>query len=246
MDSASISEDSYASRPSSEDADEDRPLYPLEGKFTSQHDRKHILSLPELERESILADRAAENDRRLQDLHLRRLYNKRAEAERSASRASPAKRKGGPLDDESPRKSSRTKTRLDGLKAGKANEALGDYARRRDERALRGKARLSDRTDRHRSSTPPSSEEGETDGEGPSHHRSQTVEKPIVDSPPGLYEYDYLRVTRNALERTCFWPDFEEKFIDYVVRVCLGPDPATGEPVYKVALIRGKKIKFTF
>ena len=238
MGSVSMSEGSYESRSSLEDAAGDRTMYPIEGKFTSQKDKKHIMSLPELERESILAERAQENDRRLQDMHLRRLYEMRAQAER-ADRSSPSKRKAEPHEEENPRKSSRTKTRLDGLKAGGANEALGDYKRRRDEKAMRGKARLSDRHDRHRSSISPSSDEGETDGEGPS-QRSQEVDRRVEDGPPGLYEYDYLRISRSALEKTCFYPDFEEKFVDYVVRVCLGQDHRTGESVYRIALIKGK------
>ena len=234
-----MSEGSYGSRSSSEGAEE-RNMYPIEGKFTSQKDKKHVMSLPELERETILAERAAENDRRMQDLHLRRLYEKRAEAEGRANRSSPAKRKAGPHEEESPRKSSRTKTRLDGLKAGKANEALGDYKRRRDENALRGKVRVSgDRNDRLRSSLTPSDEESESEADGPS-NKSQEVDKPVEDGPPGLYEYDYLRITRTALEKTCFYPDFEDKFIDYVVRVCLGPDHKTGESVYRIAMIKGK------
>ena len=237
-----MSEGSYSSRSSFEGAAEDRTLYPIEGKFTSQKDKKHIMSLPELERESILAERAQENDRRLQDMHLRRLYEMRAQAEERNDRSSPSKRKAGPHDDESPRKSSRTKTRLDGLKAGKANEALGDYKRRRDEKALRGKARPTDRHERHRSSSSPSGDEAESDAEGPS-QRSQEAEKRVEDGPPGLYEYDYLRITRTAFEKTCFYPEFEEKFVDYVVRVCLGPDHRTGESVYRIALIKGRRSK---
>ena len=244
MGSVSVSEGSYDSRSSFEGATEDRTLYPIEGKFTSQKDKKHIMSLPELERESILAERAQENDRRLQDMHLRRLYEMRAQAEERADRLSPTKRKAGSHEEESPRKSSRTKTRLDGLKAGKANEALGDLKRRRDEKALRGKARLSERHDRRRSSSSPSEDEGETDAEGPS-QRSQEIEKRVEDGPPSLYEYDYLRITRSALERTCFYPEFEEKFVDYVVRVCLGQDHRTGESVYRIALIEGKSFSET-
>jgi len=51
---------------------DDAPLYALEGRFTSTADKAHILSLPEIEREGVLAERASHVVRREQDLQLKR------------------------------------------------------------------------------------------------------------------------------------------------------------------------------
>jgi RNA polymerase-associated protein RTF1 len=55
-----------------DESDDEAPLYPIEGQFTSPSDKAHILGLPEIEREEILAERAANVTRKQQDLQLKR------------------------------------------------------------------------------------------------------------------------------------------------------------------------------
>ncbi|KAI5451901.1 RNA polymerase-associated protein rtf1 [Naganishia albida] len=48
--------------------------FPLEGKYKDEDDREHLLNLPEIEREQILADRAEERQKHLDSLALGELY----------------------------------------------------------------------------------------------------------------------------------------------------------------------------
>lgn len=41
---------------------DDSVMFPIEGKFMSEKDKAEIMSMPELKREAILADRAAETE----------------------------------------------------------------------------------------------------------------------------------------------------------------------------------------
>jgi hypothetical protein len=54
-----------------EAANDEAPLYPVEGQFESIADRSYVLGLPEIEREEILAKRASHVTRRQQDLKLK-------------------------------------------------------------------------------------------------------------------------------------------------------------------------------
>lgn len=52
--------------------DDDAPLYPIEGQYTSAADKAHILGLPGIDRKDVLAERAANVARRQQDIELKR------------------------------------------------------------------------------------------------------------------------------------------------------------------------------
>ena len=55
------------------DFDHEAPLYPIEGKFRSEADRAEVMAMTEIRREEILAERAAEVERRVQDLQLKKI-----------------------------------------------------------------------------------------------------------------------------------------------------------------------------
>ena len=64
--------ESESDDPGDDAVDDDHP-YPVDNKFVSIQEKKEIMSLPEIEREAILAERAAVVERKMQDVRLRRL-----------------------------------------------------------------------------------------------------------------------------------------------------------------------------
>ena len=101
------------------------PLFPIEGKFHSEEDRAEIMAMPELQRETVLAERAAESERKKQDATLRQLREARQKAEAQAADLKKRKATVADLDD-TPRKTTKAKT--------KATENLEAYKRQREQR----------------------------------------------------------------------------------------------------------------
>ncbi|EOD51443.1 putative rna polymerase ii transcription elongation factor protein [Neofusicoccum parvum UCRNP2] len=207
------------------DINEDSNPYPVEGKFISWEDKTRIMGLSEVERESILAERAQEIERRNQDLNLKRLLETRKAKEEK-------KRKAGVADlDDGERKISRPKTKA-------TNEKLEAYKRVReqahDQRSRRNRDRRSPSvsSDRARSDI---DAEGESDVEWDSHKRSPVKEEP----PAELKDFERVRVGRSNFAKVCFYPGFEDALIGCFARVSIGMDKGTGQGVYRMCQIKG-------
>ena len=118
------------------------PIFPVDNKYYSEQDKRKINALSEIERESILADRALMRERNQQNQHLRHLLQTRGNAD---TKLTDKKRKIGTTDPgDSPRKSSRQKTTLGGRKVGETSAAIDAYKRQREEKSLRDQQRKRD------------------------------------------------------------------------------------------------------
>lgn len=219
--------DSEADAPASP-ADEDAPLFPLEGRFLNTTDRADILALPEIERETILADRAAQVTRRQQDLQLKRALAATREKAKSHKRKAAA----ADLEDDGAKRNNRPKVE----KTGKT--ALDAYRQAREERGA-GKKSVDTGRRRRDSRSPSTASDRDADGESEVEY-ADTYAEPKHDEPPAeLRDFERVRVGRSNFARVCFYPDFETAIKGCFTRVAIGPDRQTGQNVYRMTQIKG-------
>ena len=228
--------------------DDDGSMFPLENRFHSQKDKDYIMSLSEVQRESILAERAQILERKLQDQHLRRLLQARGNAEKTDDKK---KRKAGSADlEDGNRKSSRQKTTLGGRKVGETSDAIEAYKRQREQKGARDEQRRREGEARKDRKIRGSIEDAfsDADAEGESDVEWDNA-KPKASSPgfrdaqpAGQIDYEHVRVGRDNFAKYCFYPGFEEAIKNCYVRVCIGPDKNTGENVYRMTQVKGMLI----
>lgn len=216
-----------------EDDDEGNP-FPLEGKFRNEKDRAEIMAMTEVQREELLAERAAEQERRLQDLQLRKLLAQREKDEEVAKK----KRKAGAAElDDSQRKSSRQKTKqsetLDNYR--KAREARGKELERQRQRGRMGSL----------SASPGHGSGSDRDAEGEDEVDWDFGARPsaaVKDDPPAdLKDFNSVRIGRAGFSEVCFYPGFEDAITGTYCRMNAGPkEPGSDEYLYRMMLIKGK------
>ena len=228
------------------DADTEGPLFPLENKFYSEKDKAEILALSEVQRESLLAERAQILERRAQDLRLRRMIQARDGAEAKLNEKKKRKASTAGLDDVH-RKSFRQKTTLGGRKVGEPSGAIVEYKRQREEKGLLDEQRKRDGEDRKARKGPANADDGfsDADADGESevewdNSRAQ-ADEPMKreEQPASLIDFEHVRVGRDNFARVCFYPGFDNAIRNCFARVSIGPDKATGQNVYRVAQIKG-------
>ncbi|KAL1839962.1 hypothetical protein VTJ49DRAFT_967 [Mycothermus thermophilus] len=229
------------------DSDSDTPqtrqdddiLYPIEGLFKSLEEKARIMSMREIEREQILADRREENERIRQNRMLRQLKvnQEKDSKKRKASIAD--------LEDSSSRKPSRART-----KAGESSDKMDTLRRAREERSNRKEQRERERerereNDRRRQPSPSyrrsrsaSSRDSHDDWRRDSRQRSRSPEE--RETPPAdLHDVERIRLGRSRFAEVCYNPGFEKAITGCYVRINIGPDPNTRQEVYRMAVIKG-------
>ncbi|KAH3263463.1 hypothetical protein KXW57_004721 [Aspergillus fumigatus] len=242
LESASMSESDAASdsEGASEDAEEDRPIFPYEKLYYSAKDKEEIMALPEIQREQILSERAQEVDRRNQDLALRRLLASRERDE--ARRVKKSKRKASVADlEEGQRKSSRQKTTLGGRKVGEASEAIEAYKRQREKKGRRDELRRRDMAAGEAAPVKdeaPSDKDAEGESEVEWDNRERSPSPPKDDPPADLRDIQRARVGRTNFAQVCFYPGFDEAISGCYARVNIGPNRDTGINEYRLCLIK--------
>ena len=237
--------ESDADSPPNTHVDIDGPLFPLENKYYSEKDKAEILALSEIKRESILAERAQLHNRKLQDLHLRRILQARDQNREGDKK----KRKAGPGDlEEGQRKSSRQKTTLGGRKVGEPSEAIEELRRRREERkGMRDEQRIREGDERkdRKGRVPVDDRYSDADADGESEvewddGKPKASDKIVLkEQPAELIDFERVRVGRDNFAKVCFYPGFDDAIKNCFARVNFGPDKASGENVYRVAQIKG-------
>lgn len=208
-----------------DESDDEAPLYPIEGQFTSVSDKTHILSLPEIEREEILAERAANVTRKQQDLQLKRALAATREKARNHN-----KRKADADLDDGLRKTSKAKT--------EKRSALDDYKRAREQREA-GKSRIDPRRDQRDDRSASYASDRDADGESEVEWAEPSSEYKRDEPPADLRDFNRVHVGRSNFAKVCFYPNFENAVKGCFARVSIGPDRATGQNVYRMAQIKG-------
>ncbi|KAK5120627.1 hypothetical protein LTR85_005985 [Meristemomyces frigidus] len=208
---------------------EDAPLFPIEGKYISARDRDDILDMPEIQREEILADRAAQVLKRQQDLQLR----KALAAASTAANKHKRKAAAAELED-----GGRRNTRP---KAEKPRSALDDYKRARE---LKGtdRGRLDSGRDR-RDERSQSSRGSDRDADGESEvewaEPSSDLRSGREEAPAELRDFERCRIGRSNFAKICFFPGFDDAIKGCFARVSIGMNRETGQNMYRMTQIKG-------
>jgi RNA polymerase-associated protein RTF1 len=202
----------------SDDEDSGQDLYPLDGKYKDHADKENLLSMTEIDREAVLAERMAQIERAQQDRHLRNLLKSRNAADKAAA-ASAFTRK-------SMRTKSAPKKNEEATKRGK----LDELRRNREER----KATVGRRS--------PFGEEDASRkilSEGEEEERF-TEEYEIVkdEREISLADVNRCRIGRTGLAKLCDYPGFDEVIQDVFVRATLW-DKESAQNVYRMATAKG-------
>jgi RNA polymerase-associated protein RTF1 len=216
------------------DNDDDVPArsseipYPLEGKYIDTKDKARINSLPQLERERILGERAEELNKAQWAAELSRRAR-----EKELQGTPDRKRKASSIEpDDSQRKSSRQKVR------GK-NDKLEEYKREREQRDQQRQRRDDGHRGRRRSISYDSRRGSDVDADGESEvEYTDYREKSREKVPAELNHFESVRVGRGFFANVCFDPGFEETMTGCYVRVGTGQD-SQRRTLYKMAQIKG-------
>ena len=220
--------------------DDDAPIFPIDGKFYSEQDKAELMSMNEVRREILLSDRVAEQERKLQDLHLRRLLKARETDGKKKRKADAAD-----LEDSPKRKSTRQKTTLGGRKVGDSS-TIENYTRQREENKARNEQRRlegAERRNRKIQESSPLARDSEADADGESEvewdDRAPSRQPALDEQPAEQIDFEHVRVGRDNFAKVCFYPGFDETITDCYVRVNIGIDKASGDSIYRVGRIAG-------
>ncbi|EAQ84652.1 hypothetical protein CHGG_08666 [Chaetomium globosum CBS 148.51] len=224
--------DSDSDAPQNRDRSTDDDLqYPVEGLFKSHEERARIMSMREIEREQILAERREENERIRQNRMLRQL---KVNQEKDSK-----KRKASAADlEDAARKSARART-----KAGESSDKMDTLRRAREERSNRKEQREREndrrrqRSPSYRRSRSPDDHDSDNDWRRDSRQKSRTPE-PRETPPAELRDVERIRVGRSRFAEVCFYPGVEKALSGCFVRINIGPDPTTRQDVYRMAVIK--------
>lgn len=220
-------------------------LFPLEGKFKDATEKEEIMAMPEIQREELLADRAQLAERDRQTRALRQLLNAREAGNKNKDK----KRKAGAadLDEDEKRKTNRQRTKVGGGRVGEASSGIDNLKRARAEKTDRQRRRQEDK-DRYGDtrgngrgySDDDASGESDVEWDNPKSKR-HSPSPPPKDAPlADLRDINRVRTGRSQFARVCFYPGFNEAITGCFARVSVGPNPDTGENVYRMALIKGR------
>jgi RNA polymerase-associated protein RTF1 len=208
----------------------DDDKYPVDGMYVSQAEKQEIMSMREVEREQIIAERISEIERQRQNRLLRQMVSSVENEERKQ----PKKKRSADtadLEDGSPR-ASRQRT-------GKGETAMDTLRRVRAEKARR-KEDKERRRDAYSPGQRDSPERDGSDGDfGRDRTRSPEAEAVRDLPPPELKDFDRVRLGRNEFAQVCFTPGFESAITGCFIRIALGPHPETGVEQYRMAAIKG-------
>lgn len=211
---------------------DDENKYPVDGLFVSFAEKSEIMSMREVEREQILADREAEKERLRQKALLRRLVTNSEQDKQKKRKASEADLQDGS------RKASRTRTKpsaLDTLKRARAEKS--DRMRRRETERRR------DRSPSYRSVSSHSRHSDESDVEWAASSKKKRSKTPPEEAPLAeLRDIEKCRLSRTRFAMVVFYPGFDEALRGCYIRIHIGPDPSTKQPVYRMAIIKGEQI----
>ncbi|KAL2162411.1 hypothetical protein VTH06DRAFT_7324 [Thermothelomyces fergusii] len=215
-------------------ADDESP-YPIEGLFKSYEEKARIMSMREIEREQILAERREENERIRQNRMLRQL---KVNQEKDSK-----KRKASAADlEDATRKPSRART-----KAGESSDKMDTLRRAREERSNRKEQRERENDRRRqrspsyrRSRSPDDDDDDDSDKGWRRDSRRKSGTPDSKEAPPAeLRDVERVRLGRTRFAEVCFYPGFEEAITGCYVRINIGPDPTTRQDVYRMAVIKG-------
>ncbi|KAF3910738.1 hypothetical protein ABW21_db0209318 [Orbilia brochopaga] len=223
-----------------EDDDVGPLLYPYQGYYKNAQDKQWVDSLPELDRETIIAERSEEVSKHEE---ARRMRARAREQKRTAEKQK--KKDAKALLASATRRSMRGESSAKQKADSKKSAQLSELMKKRDEKNARkaGGAGDVDKSKRRRRDSP-SRSEGEED------ESSDEREEPAWDSQDkaaslkkgteeaGLDDIKLLIVGRSTIAKYWAHPGFEEATVGCFARVCIGNHPETNKPIYRLCIIK--------
>lgn len=189
--------------------------YVLEGKFKDEEDRKRIMNMNEVERESILYEREEETQK---------LQEKRELAER-------LKQKKLSMKKELKMRRSTRETKGRGEETISKRDKLTELKRKREEKSNKTNSKLYDKIYNKRNKRKSSDEyENECDSENP-----EVKEETAVLN---LNDVNNTRLARKHFAKFLFHPLFEGVIVGCFTRVKIGENPQ-GKSIYRVCQVKG-------
>ncbi|KAF8461902.1 hypothetical protein BDZ91DRAFT_772767 [Kalaharituber pfeilii] len=238
----STNNNTYASSSESSDDEGIFELYPYEGTYKDAADKAKLMAMSEVEREAVLAERATEIERAVQDRHLRTLLRSQSRNAAAAGKESGAGsgRGGNTSGGESgggsiTRRSTRTQTMPQTKKLDSKKGKLDEMKRAREERSTRKDKPSSTGDDELRKK---SSIADDDDDDDRVEYANDLYEAKKEEREIELHDVNRARIGRTGFTKLCDYPGFEEAVIDCFVRVSLY-DRDTGKNAYRVAQIKG-------
>ncbi|KAI9887173.1 MAG: hypothetical protein M1823_001000 [Watsoniomyces obsoletus] len=225
----------------------------VNGRSISAKEKAKIMSLPEIQREALLADRATHKERDKQNRMLMQLLRGKGREDDEEEEIPDKKRKADTAElGDQQRRSTRQKTTLGGRKVGESSAALDEYSKNREQKRAHAEQRKKEDAKRSRAragARPTSRSSADADGESgndapqgkrvpPAQPQPTPPVTAVPEQIPTLREYNRCRVGRSAFGQVCLYPGFDEAIAGCFVRVNIGNHPQTGEVVYRMAQIK--------
>ncbi|GAA98436.1 hypothetical protein E5Q_05122 [Mixia osmundae IAM 14324] len=231
----SDSEEEGPAEPEQDDADEDlesedeveAALYPLEGKYKDAADRAYLMTLTQIQREEILAEREEEKQEQIDAREIRALAQNAGKTNRAPARASTRKQTVAP---------SKTDKAIDALKKSRTDR-IEKKTTRSSAAPKRDRKPANEESDEEVAQAAQESEGSEE--ETYSRRRGRVkVDKPTraQEQEATHAEINSILVTRDQLTRYWPCPWFAEWAKDAYVRVLVGVDD-TKQNVYRLSRI---------
>lgn len=204
--------------------------YPLEGKYINEADKRRIESLPQLERERILGERAEESNTAK---FAQELARRAKEREVESTQADRKKRKATSLEPEdSQRKSSRQKVKTsDKLEAYKrVREQRGQFRERQNNRRRRGSSSDDIASDRDA--------DGESDVGSDEKDQGASEEDWMSRQPADAASLEYVHLNRRFCSLYSMRSGFNQNVVGMFVRVGVAQDESR-RTIYRMARVIG-------
>ena len=221
--------------------DDDVNKYPIDGLFINHAEKAEIMSMREVEREIKIAERREEIERIRQNRLLRHMVVSQDSKKRKAAAAEL---------EESQRKTARVRTKVGGTRVGETSSGIDSLRKAREERSNRQQQRELERGRRKAPKSPTSRRSASRDADAdadsdvewasPGKSKRRSHSPGVAEDPvPELRDVERVRVGRSRFAEVCFYPGFDEAIAGCFVRINIGPDPRTGQDVYRMAIIKG-------
>lgn len=225
-------------------ADKIESKYPVDGLFVSRAEKAEIMSMREVDREQIIAERTAEVEQERQNRLLRQLVNSQELEEKRQ------KKRKAEEPEEGQRKTSRQRTKLGGTKVGETSAGIDSLKRARAEKSDRQRRREEDLQRQKDKNISPTARRGGDDYDrsdssdvewaSPSRSRAEPAQEPEKEAPMAeLRDVEHIRLGRSRFADVYYKPTLEAAIKDCFAKVRYpGPDKDKADE-YRMGMIKG-------
>lgn len=236
MDESDDEDSAPAPKPSA--ANDFASKYPVDGKYVSIAEKMEMAKMTEFAREQILAEREEEKSRAQTNSILQRLMTLDSDKKLKRS-ASDADLEPTDRNQSRARKGEPT-SGIDTLRNRRAEKS--ERNRRREEEK---EYRRSRSPGRHYDDDFGDDRDSGSDVEWADNKKKDKFEEVKEQPPAELADVERVRLSRSRFGQVCYYPGMKEAVKDTFVRIAVGPDPESGQNIYRMAVIKGERAMST-